>query len=143
MFFKIGVLKNFPIFTGKQLCWSLFLIKLQDRRPATLLKKIFQHRFLPVNIAKFSRTPFFIEQHISWLLLPYVTSVIIGYVLLNIYFSDLQLPFQNPDFLYSGHCYPVFLGQGSRFLKWPCCLYILYTFYVINMPRPKPMYLNN
>ena len=29
MFFKIGVLKNFAIFTGKCLCWSLFLIKLQ------------------------------------------------------------------------------------------------------------------
>ena len=30
MFFKIGVLKNFVNFTGKHLCWSLFLIKLQD-----------------------------------------------------------------------------------------------------------------
>ena len=29
MFFKIDVLKNVPIFTGKYLCWSLFLIKLQ------------------------------------------------------------------------------------------------------------------
>ena len=29
MFFKIGVLKNFGIFTGKQLRWSLFLVKLQ------------------------------------------------------------------------------------------------------------------
>ena len=28
MLFKIGVLKNFTIFTGKHLCWSLFLIKL-------------------------------------------------------------------------------------------------------------------
>ena len=28
MFFKIGVLKNFAIFTGKHLCWNLFLIKL-------------------------------------------------------------------------------------------------------------------
>ena len=27
LFFKIGVLKNFAIFTGKHLCWSLFLIK--------------------------------------------------------------------------------------------------------------------
>ena len=26
MFFKIGVLKNFPNFTGKYLCWRLFLI---------------------------------------------------------------------------------------------------------------------
>ena len=29
MFCKKGVLKNFAIFTGKHLCWSLFLIKLQ------------------------------------------------------------------------------------------------------------------
>ena len=29
MFFKIGVLKNFAIFTGKHLCRSLFLVKLQ------------------------------------------------------------------------------------------------------------------
>ena len=27
MLFKIGVLKNFANFTGKQLCWSLFLTK--------------------------------------------------------------------------------------------------------------------
>ena len=27
IFFKIGVLKNFAIFTEKHLCWSLFLIK--------------------------------------------------------------------------------------------------------------------
>ena len=26
---KISVRKNFAIFTGKHLCWSLFLIKLQ------------------------------------------------------------------------------------------------------------------
>ena len=31
-------LKNFEIFSGKQLCWSLFLIKLQAWRPATLLR---------------------------------------------------------------------------------------------------------
>ena len=29
MFFKIGVLKIFANFTGKYLCWSLFLVKLQ------------------------------------------------------------------------------------------------------------------
>ena len=27
IFFKIGVPKNFANFTGKRLCWSLFLIK--------------------------------------------------------------------------------------------------------------------
>ena len=39
MFFKIDVLKNFGNFTGKQLCWSLFLIKLQSWRPETLFKR--------------------------------------------------------------------------------------------------------
>ena len=39
MFFKIGILKNFPIFAGKHLCWSLILIKLQVLSPTTLLKK--------------------------------------------------------------------------------------------------------
>ena len=39
IFFKIDVLKNFTSFTGKHLCWSLLLIKLQTLRPATLLKR--------------------------------------------------------------------------------------------------------
>ena len=39
MFFKIGVLKNFAIFTGKHPCWSLFKITLQASKPANLLKR--------------------------------------------------------------------------------------------------------
>ena len=40
VFFKTGVLKNFAILAGKRLCWSLFLIKIdQSFRLATLLKK--------------------------------------------------------------------------------------------------------
>ena len=35
MFYKKDVLKNFAIFTGKTLCWSLFLIKVAGH-PATL-----------------------------------------------------------------------------------------------------------
>ena len=57
MFFKIGVLINFAIFTRKQLCWSLFLIKLQAIR----LQKRLEHMYFPVNIAKFLRTAFVIE----------------------------------------------------------------------------------
>ena len=38
MFFKTGVLNNFAIFTGKHLCWSLFMIKLKAWRPTTILK---------------------------------------------------------------------------------------------------------
>ena len=38
-FIKEAVLKNFAIFAGKILCWSLFSIKPQIIRPATFLKK--------------------------------------------------------------------------------------------------------
>ena len=46
MFFKKAALKNFVIFTGKHLCWNLFLTKLQ----------VF--RCFPVNIATFLRAAF-------------------------------------------------------------------------------------
>ena len=39
MFFKIGALTNFTIFTRKHLCWSLFLIKWQTWPSASLLKR--------------------------------------------------------------------------------------------------------
>ena len=39
MFPKIVVPKNLANFTGKHLCWSLFLIKLKAWEPATLLKR--------------------------------------------------------------------------------------------------------
>ena len=63
MFFKIGVLKNFIRFTGKHLCWSLFLIKLQAFRPAKL-----QHCCFPFKLVNFLKTLSFAE-HLRWLLL--------------------------------------------------------------------------
>ena len=51
MFFKIDVLKNFAIFTGRR----------------------FQHSCFPVNIAKFLKTAFFIE-HLRWLLLSLINA---------------------------------------------------------------------
>ena len=36
---KKTLLTSFAIFTGKQLCWRFFLIKLQAFRPAILLKR--------------------------------------------------------------------------------------------------------
>ena len=63
-FFKIGVFK-ISVFTGKHLCWSFFLTKLQAWRSAILLKRL-QHRRCPVNIAEFLRTAFLIE-HLWWL----------------------------------------------------------------------------
>ena len=52
------LLKNFAIFAGKHLCWSLFLIKLRAfRYAATLLKRVSNTCFA-VNIANFVRTTF-------------------------------------------------------------------------------------
>ena len=73
MFFKISVLKNFEIFSGKHLCWSAFFNKVTDLKYVTLLKKRFQHRFFPVNIAKFLRAAFYLK-HLWWLVLK-ITSV--------------------------------------------------------------------
>ena len=64
MFCKKGVLRNFPKFTGKQLCQSLFFNKVAALRP---LKKRPWHRRFPVNFPKFLRTPFLTEH--LWLLL--------------------------------------------------------------------------
>ena len=44
IFFKIGALKNFAKFTGKDLCRSLIFDKVADIRPATSFKK--RHRYL-------------------------------------------------------------------------------------------------
>ena len=59
MFCKKVVLRNFTKFTGKHLCQSLFLIKLQ----ASGLNRCF-----PVNFVKFLITTFLTE-HLRWLLL--------------------------------------------------------------------------
>ena len=56
---KKGFLRNFPKFTGKHLCLSLFFNKVAGLSPKTLLKKRLWHRSFPVNFAKFLRTPLF------------------------------------------------------------------------------------
>ena len=40
--YKKAVLKNITIFTGKHLCWSLFLIKLQAPKASSFIKKKLQ-----------------------------------------------------------------------------------------------------
>ena len=54
-------LQNLAIFTGKHLCWRFFLIK--------FIKKRFQHRCFPVDVAKYLSTVFHIEiyVHMSFL----------------------------------------------------------------------------
>ena len=82
MFFKVGVLKCYTIFTGKHLRWSLFLIKFQSFqsfRSATLLKS---NSNKGVFLWRYLRTVFFIE-HFQWLLLPFNTTF------RNYYWEDL------------------------------------------------------
>ena len=54
MFFKIGVLKNFAIFTGKHVCNSLFLIKL---KACNFIEKRLQKVFCRTFLNLFLRTP--------------------------------------------------------------------------------------
>ena len=56
MFYKINALKKLAIFTGKHLCWRLFLINFIKKRP--------QHRCFPANIAKCLSTAFYIEHFV-------------------------------------------------------------------------------
>ena len=68
MYFKIGVLKNFAIFTGKHLCWSIFLIKLLAWNSATLFKRDSNTVFFLWILRNFYKQHFFME-HLRWLLL--------------------------------------------------------------------------
>ena len=55
MYFKIGVFKNFDIFTGKHLCWSVFLIKLQA---CIFMNKRLQHTWFSCEYCEILRTAF-------------------------------------------------------------------------------------
>ena len=64
--FKTGVLKNFAIFTGKHLCWSLFLIKFLFNKVSLQMTPT---QVLSYEYCKIVRNSFFTE-HLRWLLLP-------------------------------------------------------------------------
>ena len=61
MFFKIGVLGNFVIFTEKHLCLEPLFNKFAGLNACNLIKKRLQHICFPVNIAKYLWAAFFIE----------------------------------------------------------------------------------
>ena len=75
MFFEIVVVRKSANFTGKHLCWSLFLI--------IFIKKRLQHRCFSVKFAKLLRTNSFTE-HLRWLPL---NRIIIRRILNNIALS--------------------------------------------------------
>ena len=79
MLCKKGVPRNFVKFTEKHLCQSFFFNKVAGLTLATLLKKRLWHRCFPVIFAKFLSAPFLIE-HLRWLLLYFVWSLIFLYL---------------------------------------------------------------
>ena len=57
VFYEKVILKDFVKFIEKHLCRSLLFSKITGLRPVTLLKKRLRHMCLPMNLAKFLRTP--------------------------------------------------------------------------------------
>ena len=53
LFCKNGVFGNFANFTGKHLCWNLFLMQLQAFRPVSLLKRDSYTDFFQWNLRNF------------------------------------------------------------------------------------------
>ena len=52
-----GIIKSFAKFTGKHLCWSLLLNKVQAEDLQIYLKRRLQHKCFLVNFGKFLRIP--------------------------------------------------------------------------------------
>ena len=108
MYFRIGVLKNFAMFTEKHLRWSFFLINMQVLRPA--------------------RTPFFTE-HSRWLLLEHLmNSLFIAFETMNSYVLALQRLFHFiscPSFLSISFFFSYFFLWILLHLGFEVCLSIL------------------
>ena len=76
-YIKKTVLKNLEYFTGKRLCWSLFLKKLQTfSKACNIIKKRLQNRCFPVKFTKFLRTPILKNIYERLLLCCFLTALI-------------------------------------------------------------------
>ena len=82
MFFKVGVLKNFAIFIGKRLCWSLFFYQSCRPEASNFLKKETPAHLLSCEYWEVFKNSFLIEQ-LWWLLLKVGNSFDICFVLFS------------------------------------------------------------
>ena len=60
---KKGMLKNLAKFTGNHLCWSLFLNKTVDLKPATLFKKETPTQVFSCKYYEIFKNSFFYRTH--------------------------------------------------------------------------------
>ena len=79
---KIAAPENFVIFTVMHLCWSLFM------------KKRHCHSYLPVNVAKFLRTPI-LKIIIEWLLLHFEEKCSMKYLFQFVWFASQDANYPN------------------------------------------------
>ena len=63
---KIGALKNSAIFTEKKYVLESLFHKGVGLKACNFIKRRLQHRYFPVNIAKFLRTAVFIKHFRHW-----------------------------------------------------------------------------
>ena len=123
---------SFAKFAGKNLCWSLFLIKMQAFRPTTLFKKCSNTGVFLLNISKLLRTPPNISERL-------VLSKKYSKLFLNLYFelwklSQSKIPFQKLIQIFPlNFCYP-----PPKFKYW-LTNYLSYGF--INFLQLQQQYL--
>ena len=122
---KKAVLQNFAIFTGKNLCWSLFLIKLQAFSATTLLKTRLQLKCFPANITKFLRTS--ILKNICERLLLCLTDfseqlvfreAIFQYSLSNIFISNFYFTFVSINTFISLNNFITYRDSHAKYSKY-------------------------
>ena len=75
-FFKESVMRNFPEFTRKHLCWNLLFDKVKFCRSSTSLKTSVQRKCFLVNFPKFLRTTF-LQNRTGRLLLIIAVSIVV------------------------------------------------------------------
>ena len=95
MFFKIRVLKNFANFTGKHLCWSLFLKKFLTLF-LTLLKTL-QYRCFPVKFAKKFKNNFFYFPPVAASDSGMLSALQLSIFLVSSFIKDLFISFQQKN----------------------------------------------
>ena len=130
VFYKKAVLKNIAKFPGKQLCWSLFLIKLQAFSPVALLKEIPTQVFFCAYCELLKNIYF--EKHLRTAALPFnLVIYLFSAVFLNRDFNRsclvdmFSLHFPGSKFLIN-------LRRQFRVRKiFPCTYFFLYTSFCV------------
>ena len=79
MFFKTGAFRNFPMFTGKHLCWNHFLIKLLKSYLKEASTQVFSCEFCEI----FTKTLFDSKPPVAFVDLLFLTKSNVGWFLLK------------------------------------------------------------